>query len=116
MRIAKIREEYERQMKEIRSKLDALANDEGLDVDGDEFDRIQGKQLAFVLKKLSDRDVLRLSKIKEALDKIDNGTFGSCEECGAKIGERRLIALPGVSLCVQCAEQQEGFLANKHAK
>jgi DnaK suppressor protein len=41
-----------------------------------------------------------LSDIDEALSKLDNGTYGICEECGQPIGEARLEAMPAARLCI----------------
>jgi DnaK suppressor protein len=43
-------------------------------------------------------------EIDAALQRIDNGTFGTCEECGQPIAEARLEALPYVRYCIQCAD------------
>src|SRR5450830_738048 len=42
-----------------------------------------------------------------ALARIDDGTFGTCELCGAPIGKARLQAFPRAILCVQCKQRQE---------
>lgn len=47
----------------------------------------------------------RLGEIAEALDRIDNGTFGICEECGREIGKGRLDAIPYARLCIDCANR-----------
>jgi DnaK suppressor protein len=43
-----------------------------------------------------------ITEIDPALSKIDNGTYGVCEQCGDMIPEARLEALPHASLCVAC--------------
>lgn len=48
-----------------------------------------------------------LSKIEASLERIEEGSYGNCEECGAKIPKSRLNAIPYATLCVRCAEQQE---------
>jgi DnaK suppressor protein len=48
-----------------------------------------------------------LDQIEAAIERIEDGSFGQCEECGVKIPEPRLEALPYAALCVQCASQQE---------
>jgi DnaK suppressor protein len=53
----------------------------------------------------SDKDAL--DQIDGALKRIEEGSFGQCEECGMKIPEPRLEAIPYAALCVQCASQQE---------
>jgi DnaK suppressor protein len=47
------------------------------------------------------------AKIKEALGKIEDGTFGLCEDCGKSIPEKRLRARPVATRCIQCKEKQE---------
>jgi RNA polymerase-binding protein DksA len=48
-----------------------------------------------------------LSAIETALERLEEGTYGCCEECGAKIPKARLTAIPYSALCVRCASQQE---------
>jgi len=60
--------------------------------------------------RLRDRDRKLVSKIKDAIKRIENGTFGVCEGCGGEIEEKRLIARPVTSLCIDCktvAEEEE---------
>jgi DnaK suppressor protein len=46
-------------------------------------------------------------KIRHALERIDLGTYGLCEACGAAIATARLDAKPSVSLCLACQEKHE---------
>jgi DnaK suppressor protein len=48
-----------------------------------------------------------LDKIEKALRKIEDGTFGTCEECEEEINVKRLEARPETTLCIQCKENQE---------
>lgn len=57
--------------------------------------------------KLRDRERQLLSKIDEALERMDEGTFGTCEECEEPIEPRRLEARPVSTLCIACKERQE---------
>jgi DnaK suppressor protein len=57
--------------------------------------------------RLRDRERVLLKKIDETLKKIDDETFGVCEECGEEIGIERLMARPVTDLCVRCKEEQE---------
>ena len=45
--------------------------------------------------------------IDEALDRIDNGTFGTCARCGKQIAEERLEALPYATRCIDCQRLAE---------
>jgi DnaK suppressor protein len=48
-----------------------------------------------------------LSKIEEALRRLEEGTFGYCFECGEEISEKRLRALPFAVRCKDCEEARE---------
>ena len=49
-----------------------------------------------------------LGRIEASLERIEDGTYGDCGECGAKIPKARLNAIPYAILCVKCASQSEG--------
>lgn len=61
---------------------------------------------AFTLR-LRDRERRLIKKIQEALDRIDDGSFGICEECGEDISIPRLKARPVTTLCIHCKSRQE---------
>lgn len=48
-----------------------------------------------------------LEKIEGALERVEDGTYGQCEECGGKIPKKRLDAIPYTAMCVKCASQFE---------
>jgi RNA polymerase-binding protein DksA len=56
---------------------------------------------------LMENDGGTLAQIETSLERIEEGTYGQCEECGVKIPKSRLNAVPYATLCVRCAEQQE---------
>lgn len=59
------------------------------------------------LLRIRDRERKLIVKIREALDRIDQGTYGICEECGEDISEQRLVARPVTTLCIDCKTSQE---------
>lgn len=54
-----------------------------------------------------DRERKLLKKIEQALDKIDKGEYGFCDDCGAEIGIRRLEARPTAVKCIDCKTFEE---------
>ena len=56
---------------------------------------------------LMQNDEGTLEQIESALERIEDGTFGHCEECGTKIPKARLGAIPYATFCVKCASRQE---------
>ena len=57
--------------------------------------------------RIRDRERKLINKIREALERIDDGEFGECEDCGDEIGEARLKARPVTTLCIECKTEQE---------
>ncbi len=55
---------------------------------------------------LGDHQRYRIAEIDKALEKIEDGTYGSCQLCGANIPEERLKLMPEVSICIKCAEDR----------
>jgi DnaK suppressor protein len=48
-----------------------------------------------------------LDQIEAAIERIEDGLYGRCEECGMKIPKSRLDAIPYAALCIHCASQGE---------
>lgn len=103
--LEKLKQHYESMRNEILETLSK--EDQELDLEGDEVDQIQGKAIHQMYEKLSMVRKLNLSKLNEALRAISDGTVNECEECGETIGEKRLMAIPGVRMCIVCAEESE---------
>jgi DnaK suppressor protein len=61
---------------------------------------------AFTLR-LRDRERKLIKKVKEALERIEDGTYGECVECGEDISVPRLKARPVTTLCIKCKSKQE---------
>jgi DnaK suppressor protein len=62
----------------------------------------------FMLR-IRDRESKLIKKIKKALARIENGTFGICEKCGEDITKKRLIARPVTTQCIECKTKEEAF-------
>jgi len=57
--------------------------------------------------RMKERESRLVKKIKESLAKLEDGTYGICEECGRGISEKRLRARPIAKVCIRCKERQE---------
>jgi len=62
----------------------------------------------FMLR-IRDREHKLIKKVKKALDRIDNETFGICEKCGDDISIKRLKARPVTTQCIECKTKEEAF-------
>jgi len=56
---------------------------------------------------LMQSDEVTLDSIESAIEKIEDGLFGQCEECAGEISKTRLNAIPYTPLCIKCAQKLE---------
>ena len=70
----------------------------------DWLDRAATEESADILHRLSESERRELAEIDAALERIADGTYGSCEECGGPIGRQRLRAIPEARRCIACSE------------
>ena len=93
----------------IKKAKHTLDEDMTLDVDDlpDEMDLASSEYLQSFTFRLRGREKTFLDKINKALTKIDDGSFGICEECEEEISLKRLEARPETNLCIRCKEDQE---------
>jgi DnaK suppressor protein len=83
--------------------------DDGIQDLADKAASAYSKELNF---SLSDGERNLLMLIEEAFNRIREGNFGTCTNCGNLIGEKRLSAVPWTPYCIDCQELQEkGLLA-----
>lgn len=61
------------------------------------------------LLRIRDRENKLIKKIKKALDRIENETFGVCETCGEDISIERLKARPVTTQCIDCKTKEEAM-------
>jgi DnaK suppressor protein len=73
----------------------------------DEMDSASSEYLHFLTFRFRGREKTFLGKIDKALSKIEDGTFGICENCENRISLKRLEARPETTLCIRCKEDQE---------
>lgn len=57
--------------------------------------------------RIRDRERKLILKMREAIQRIDDGTFGICESCGGPISEKRLMARPVTTFCIECKTKEE---------
>jgi DnaK suppressor protein len=102
---------FEKMKQSLLAEKNALLNksrlDQDIDTDGDETDEIQANLLISINNQLSSRDLLKVSEIDNALKRISEKTYGTCEDCGEDIPEKRLSINPYFLTCICCAEERE---------
>jgi DnaK suppressor protein len=101
--VAALRADIDRAESDIASRLgDAVgdAGDDQADVGAKTFEREHELALTHNAREL-------LAQTEHALERIDAGTYGTCESCGEAIGKARLQAFPRAVLCVTCKQREE---------
>ena len=73
----------------------------------DEMDMALAESSLSFAGRIRERERKLLSKIGEALERIDQGDYGDCTSCGEEIGIKRLLARPVARLCIECKDERE---------
>jgi len=102
-----IRHELEARRDSTRDRVETLAERPELGA-AQGFGKRIGDGTTEAISRLTDIGVGRsletgLERVERALTKLDEGSYGTCDECGGPIPEKRLEAMPESTLCVQCA-------------
>lgn len=109
-------EKKEEFRKLLNQRMDALLAEANKTVSGmtdqgenypDPTDRASMESERNFTLRIRDRERKLIGKIKEAIERLDNGTYGICESCGEEISEERLKARPVTTLCIDCKKKQE---------
>jgi DnaK suppressor protein len=98
-----------RQRADILNKSDSLKSESSSEnlSQGDEGDLAASELSLSLSLRLKERDAQMLLKIDRALGKIEEGSFGLCEQCEEPLHINRLKARPVANLCIACKEEQE---------
>jgi DnaK suppressor protein len=97
------------QRAEILNKADAFKAASAMEStgQGDEGDQAVSELSLAMALRLQERQTQLLQKIDRALGKIEEGSFGLCEQCEEPLNINRLRARPVATLCIACKEEQE---------
>ncbi len=74
---------------------------------GDIYDLASNERERELTLTLGDRDRGKLAQIEDALERIGDGIYGECEECGEPISDNRLKVLPFTKVCIECQSKKE---------
>ena len=100
------------QKKEVLNHLNdlsGLSEDEDPIASGDAADIANTEIAQTAMSKIGKREKMLLKKIDYALQKIEEGSYGECENCGEDIDLKRLEARPVALLCIDCKTEQENM-------
>lgn len=116
--MAMTKKQLEEFKKLLQGRLDELVGEarstvsdliEGEDNFPDPTDRATAESDRNFLLRIRDRERKLIVKITEAIERIEEGNFGECENCGDDIGIKRLRARPVTTLCIDCKTEMESI-------
>jgi DnaK suppressor protein len=102
----------------LTERLEELLNQAGNTVSGmtqtkenfpDPTDRAALEADRNFMLRIRDREAKLIKKIKAALDRIENDTYGVCESCGEDVTLKRLKARPVTTQCIDCKSKEEAL-------
>lgn len=106
-RAASLLESLEQQrqnlLDKLRAEMSAMAQPVSQGDDGDYANKTVGQSKRMAMQRLWEN---MLGEVQRAITRVEQGTYGWCEGCGASIPEERLIAVPAAALCIGCARRQ----------
>ena len=97
------------QLNELLSGVNKNADDVAQldDTFPDTLDRAYAESERNFMLRIREREQRLIQKLQDAIDRLENDSFGICEECEEEIGEKRLKARPVTTLCIECKQRQE---------
>ena len=100
-RLSDLAERVEDIEEELRAPVSKSFSEQAIERESDE-----------VLEDLEEANLAEIAAIRAALVRLDDGTYGECVSCGAKIGPARLLAIPHTAICIDCANERERAMAH----
>lgn len=102
---AAVRSRLEAQLAELESRLARLAEDLAEPLAADSSEQAVETEDDASLEGQAALVTREIGSVRRALDRIEDGTYGDCVQCGGSIAEGRLDARPEAALCIDCARQ-----------
>jgi DnaK suppressor protein len=108
---AELRERLEQRRREVERAVRALGEPVPGDAANLQFGKRIGDGTAYAIERMTSAFQAKtlyetVKQLDGALRRLEEGTYGSCEECGALIQQERLMAVPWTGLCFRCASKR----------
>lgn len=108
---------YAELLERVRDALEKSENQQYIElIDGapaDSADKATGDALADLNLAIIDRQVREIRDIEATRERIADGSFGTCADCGVDVEFERLLAYPTAQRCVRCQQQHERTYAHE---
>jgi DnaK suppressor protein len=103
MKYEAVKQQLVERMAALKARASSLKSDASQSHSGDSAEQAQERENDEVLDAIGSETSHSIRLIQAALQRIENGTYATCEACGEPIGEARLKAVPETTRCLGCA-------------
>ena len=110
--LEKVKNDLLKRQVELTSRVTAIDDDvshKNQPLSSDWSEQAVERENEEVLEALGNASLVELNQIKNALERIENGTYLNCNVCGESINVERLKLISSTDLCTQCAEEVESY-------
>ena len=104
MAYEELKQELQERLTALQSRLESIKKDVTQAHSVDSAEQAQERENDEVVDAIGNETAASIRVIQSALERIEDGSYGSCEDCGDDIGEARLKAVPEATRCVACAD------------
>ena len=104
MDIEAIKVKLTAELEALTARLEHIDRDLSQSHSSDSEEQAQERENDEVLDEIGNETQLSISRIKAALQRIEEGEYGICQKCGDEIAVERLQILPESTFCVKCAD------------
>lgn len=101
----KLEERIEELLSQAEQTIQEIINQELKEIEN--IDRASSNADQALKLKIRNRESRLIKKVRQALERIEDGTYGICELCGEDISLRRLEARPVTTKCIKCKQEEE---------
>jgi DnaK suppressor protein len=107
-----LRRQLQKTLESIAARLHRKTEALSAEVDGGDFiDVAQSLERQGQEQLIASRLMEQARRLRVALTRLDDGEYGVCSECGARIPQKRLLAVPDAATCVACQDRLEHYEA-----
>ena len=96
--------ELDARLVDLQARLSNIKKDVTQAHSGDSAEQAQERENDEVVDAIGNETALSISIIQAALDRIENGTYGACDQCGEPIARARLKVIPEATRCLNCVQ------------
>ena len=99
-----LKDELEVRLAALQTRLASIKKDVTREHSGDSAEQAQERENDEVVDAIGNETAQSIKGVTAALERIADGSYGICENCGAQIGQARLEIVPEATRCVACAD------------